>query len=181
MASINLTELDDEGIDRELSYVGESPRQHHPDTSISNVFDNASRPSNYQREVAEYDVARSSFSFDDVSVTNDKVAAISRKISEGSAHSSQAHNPFKSSPTRRKCSISPPTIDNSENAMNIIDLSRDDDTDGDDSQQAQRKQKGAVRIMNSVTNESFNEGLVDLSQDSDDKDYVAANIDATWL
>ena len=184
-ASIDLIELDDEGINRELSYAGALARQHHPDTSISNGFDETSRLSNYLSEVAARDADRSSFSsFDDEPATNNELAADSRKISIDSAHSPQAPNEFidlcwhhdpepslreLKLPTGEKRPTSAASIDTKRTA-DMIDLSRDDDIDNNDSQQAQGQQKDAGENTTYITNESFNEGLVDLSQESDEED-----------
>ena len=89
-ASSGLAEHKVKGIDIDLTSAGALAREHHPGTSIANNRGHVSRPSNYQKEMAEEDCA--SISVDNTSTTNYKMAAKtddSGEISVDIAHSPQ--------------------------------------------------------------------------------------------
>ena len=89
-ASSGLAEHNVKGIDIDLTSAGALAREHHPGMSIANNRGHVSRPSNYQKEMAEEDCA--SISVDNTSTTNYKMAAKTDDMGEISvdiAHSPQ--------------------------------------------------------------------------------------------
>ncbi len=207
-ASSGLAEHKVKGIDIDLTSAGALAQEHHPGTSIANNRGHVSRPSNYQKEMAEED--RASISVDSTSTINYKMAAKtddSGEISVDIAHSPQTPKKVidlccdqEMGPSRHESklnsrntsSLVTVTIDGLQGTTKLIDLSQDDDLDDGNLQQAPGQQEIAHETTTSGKNDFYgsvnyhgqisdryilrndqssnNEGIVDLSQESDTKD-----------